>query len=73
MIVEGIINVIYYTKNDDNILHKKFVDGKRPTIAEAQELMNRLEPEAKPIVIKTLVEDIAIRLTEEELKKHIIS
>lgn len=73
MIVEGIINVIYYTKNDDNILHKKFVDGKRPTIAEAQELMNRLEPEAKPIVIKTLVEDIAIRLTEEELKKHMVS
>ena len=73
MIVEGIINVIYYTKNDDNILHKKFVDGKRPTIAEAQELMNSLQPEAKPIVIKTLVEDIAIRLTEEELKKHMIS
>ena len=70
--LDAVVNAIYYTKDDDNILHKKYVDGKRPTIAEAQELMNRLQPEAKPIVIKTLVEDVKVKITEEQLKESII-
>lgn len=70
--LEAVVNVIYYTIEDDSLLHIKYVDGKRPTIAEAQELMERLIPDSKPMVIKTLVEDVKIGLTEEQLKEIIL-
>ena len=70
--LEAVVNVIYYTIEDDNLLHLKYVDGKRPTIAEAQELMDRLIPDSKPMVIKTLVEDIKIGIAEEQLKEIIL-
>ena len=70
--LEVIVNVIYYTKNDDNILYKKYVDGKRYTIADGQSLMDQLIPDSKPMVIKTLVEKVKIAITEEQLKESII-
>lgn len=70
--LKAVVNVIYYTKNDDNILYKKYVDGKRLTIADGQALMDSLIPDSKPMVLKTLVEDIEIGITEEQLKEIIL-